>query len=245
MKNKQKKFLAKTSIIICLIFMILFLIFIIGSEIGLFGKYNVFCCYFGYKVFGSLYLASGIIMIILICKINIESKKFKKYKIKYENYKEFQDKLYDKLYNDGYSDFKEFKTNNYVINYAIKKSYFDDYVFVLIHLKEMNETILNEFEKKHFKDFEVYLIENKKLNPNKNINIFYIINVDKLNKYFKRYIERAVYQYYKKYNFPVGLSFSTGKLYIPSQIEDFAVLRYKKLKSKFKRYIKDLIVNDK
>ena len=153
-----------------------------------------------------------------MCKIDIKQvkTKSKKYKIKYESYKEFQCKLYDKLYNEGYNSFEEFKTSNYSINCAVKETIFNDYVIAILKQEELKEEIYQEFKENYFEEFGNYLIESRKVNPNKNINVFYIICVDKSSKYFTSYTERNVYQYYKRYNLPVGVSFKTNKIYSKS-----------------------------
>ena len=146
------------------------------------------------------------------------------------------------LDNEGYSSLEEFKTNNYSINYAVKETIFNDYVIAILKQEELKEEIYQEFKENYFEEFGNYLIESRKVNPNKNINVFYVICVDKSSKYFTSYTERNVYQYYKRYNLPVGVSFKTNKIYIASQIEGFAPLKYRKLRKMFMKYIKDIIV---
>ena len=244
MKNEHKIILVKVALSISLILMILFFIFSIGSGIEIFGENNEFYYNLGYKFFLLLYFIIGTITTILMCKIDIKpvKTKSKKYKLKYESYKEFQYKLYDVLYNEGYSSFEEFKTNNYSINYAVKETIFNDYVIAILKQEELKEEIYQEFKENYFEEFGNYLIESRKVNPNKNINVFYVICVDKPSKYFTSYTERNVYQYYKRYNLPVGVSFKTNKIYIASQIEGFTPLKYRKLRKMFMKYIKDIIV---
>ncbi len=247
MKNEHKIILVKVALSISLIFMILFFVFSIGSGVEIFGENNEFYKNLTYLFLAPAFFFIGTVTIVLMCKIDIKpiKAKSKKYQIKYESYKEFKCKLYERLYNEGYSNFEEFKTNNYSINYALKKTIFNDYVIAILKQEELAEEIYQEFKENYFEKFGNYLIESKRVNPNKNINVIYIICVDKSNKYFTNYTERNVYQYYKRYNLPVGVSFKTNKIYIASQIEGFAPLRYKRLKNMFKRYVKDLVVNDK
>lgn len=245
MKDKYKILLVKFSILLSAILGIMLLVSAFKLEV--IDESNLLYKYYERQtiLFFALTLLSTIIMIILMLKIDIQPirTKSKKFKLKISNYNELKDKLFTKLIDDGYDNNQSYKDELYEIDYVIKEKYNNTYIFAIMKLEEMTNEIYELYKENYFEDFGIYLIENNQINPKYDINLTYIICVDKVTPIFSKYTEGNVKQYFGRYILPVGVSFSSNTLYIATQKEGYAKTKYNSLFRKFKLYMNEFIEN--
>ena len=242
MKNKHKIILVKFFILMAFIFTILFWISLI-----IFGKQAEFTeqYYFFEKVsivVGIMHAVLGMVVFILMCKIDIRPERTKptKYKINTIDFGSLKQNIYMKLKEEKYTEFKVYQNSRYKIHYSIKSKLNNQYIVSLFNLDELTEEIYQEFKNNYFEEFDNYLIQNNEINPRKSLNLIYIICVSKKNKVFNNYVQRNVYQGYQRYNLPIGIDLENKTVYIATQSDGMAPNKHRKLKRMFEKYIQDI-----
>lgn len=246
MSDKYKIIVIKTLLLLSIPLFIIFLYFDFNLErqIEYTNEY-----YFYEKatlISFAIYVFLGIITFILMIKIDIRKTKSKsaKYKIKCNNYSDFEKIIFDEATKNNYDNRGSYKNNLYQINYVIKEIRKELHIIAMISLDEMSEEIYEDYNYNYFEDFGNTLIDNGVVDPRKNIYVIYIICVNKVNKYFSKYTEANVKQYYARYNLSIGVSFGSNTLYIATQEDGFAKGVYKKIKKEFMQYADELIVEE-
>lgn len=241
MKKEKKVVVAKIIIILMVLLFIImaFFSYLNFDEIDFTPSYDLY----EKIIFGSLII--NLILTVILCNINIvsEKSKSKKYKIRIDNFVELKNQIFSKLEIDGYTKEEIFKNDLYEIYYTFKRNIMSTDIVLMLKLDELTEEIYNDYKETYFEDFGNYLIKEKKIKT-KELNVIFIICVNKVTKYFSKYTESNVQQYYKKYNLPIGVSLASKTLYIGVQKDGYAKLKYQKILKKFNNYIEDIRIGE-
>lgn len=243
MSDETKVILIKASIVVTGLLELIWFVLMTTSEKGMYGdksqKVHDLCL----PLFGVVTL-SGVIMSLLMTRLKFDSYRTKssKYKIKTNDYTKITKYFCDKFKENGYEEFKKYSCDSYEVNYSLKREKNCTHVVGILKFDELDEKIYLDYDEARFESFGNYLIEKEKINVRKDINVIYIICVNKVTKYFSKYTESNVEQELRRYHLPVGISFASKTLYVATQEDGFAKGKYKKIKKEFMGYVEDLIV---
>ena len=243
MSDETKVILIKASIVVTGVLLAAFLILLITSQKGMYGDRSQEVLDFCLPLFcvGGL---SCLVMSLLMTRLKFDSYRTKssKYKIKTNDYSKITKYFCDKFKENGYEEFKKYSCDSYEVNYSLKREKNCTHVVGILKFDELDEQIYLDYDEARFGDFGNYLIETEKINVRKDINVIYIICVNKVTKYFSKYTESNVEQEIRRYHLPIGISFASKTLYVATQEDGFAKGKYKKIKKEFMSYVEDLIV---
>ena len=243
MSDETKVILIKTSIAISAVLELVFVVLLVTAERGMYGDKSQEVLDFCLPLFGVLCL-STLIMYLLMTRLKFDSYRTKssKYKIKTNDYSKITKYFCDKFKENGYEEFKKYSCDLYEVNYSLKREKNCTHVVGILKFDELDEKIYLDYDEARFESFGNYLIEKEKINVRKDINVIYIICVNKVTKYFSKYTESNVEQELRRYHLPIGISFASKTLYVATQEDGFAKGKYKKIKKEFMSYVEDLIV---
>ena len=243
MSDETKVILIKTSIAISAVLELVFVVLLVTAERGMYGDKSQEVLDFCLPLFcvGGL---SCLVMYLLMTRLKFDSYRTKssKYKIKTNDYSKITKYFCDKFKENGYEEFKKYSCDSYEVNYSLKREKNCTHVVGILKFDELDEKIYLDYDEARFESFGNYLIEKEKINVRKDINVIYIICVNKVTKYFSKYTESNVEQELRRYHLPVGISFASKTLYVATQEDGFAKGKYKKIKKEFMSYVEDLIV---
>ena len=243
MSDETKVILIKASIAISAVLELVFVVLLVTAERGMYGDRSQKVLDFCLPLFGVVVL-SGIITHLLMTRLKFDSYRTKssKYKIKTNDYTKITKYFCDKFKENGYEEFKKYSCDSYEVNYSLKREKNCTHVVGILKFDELDEQIYLDYDEARFGDFGNYLIEKEKINVRKDINVIYIICVNKVTKYFSKYTESNVEQELRRYHLPIGISFASKTLYVATQEDGFAKGKYKKIKKEFMSYVEDLIL---
>lgn len=243
MSDETKVILIKASIVVTGILEVGWCVLLGTAEKGMYGDKSQYISDLCLPLFGVVGL-SCLVMYLLMTRLKFDSYRTKssKYKIKTNDYSKITKYFCDKFKENGYDEFKKYSCDSYEINYSLKREKNCTHVVGILKFDELDEQIYLDYDAARFGDFGNYLIEKEKINVRKDINVIYIICVNKVTKYFSKYTESNVEQELRRYHLPIGISFASKTLYVATQEDGFAKGKYKKIKKEFMSYVEDLIL---
>lgn len=240
MKNKHKVFLVK--FVISLGAVLSIIAFILSVILGIQSRNNLENLFYEkmLALVFSLAILDGIIMVMLMCKIDIRPEKTKpvRLKLKDNDYEIIKKTLCEKYEQKGYKELVEYEYDEANISYMIKQNQAATNLIIFIKIEELTEEIMYGFEEQIYAK---QILNLEDIEPKDKLDIIYIVIVNKVTSIFTKYTERNIKQTFWLTTLPIGISLASKTIYISTQEESFSILRYKKMKKQFITDINDML----
>lgn len=181
-----------------------------------------------------LCLVFGILLIILLPIFGLKTKAVKPEKIQlsFLDYNSLSNHITNSAKDNGYiqSVSRLFFDNGILTMYVKQKRLWSEDCIALIRVLELTDDILKSANSAITECLKDYYGTEKITNT---VNMITIICVDRITPCFQKFVNCTPQQGLKNGRLPVGISFGGHAIYIPRQIDGFAVTKHKQLRAEF------------